>query len=169
MNEATSSPVSAGRSVVVDAADVAVVIEARQLRQRLYSLRRVLRALLIFGFFGGCLTAIYLPSLPGGTCRSRQSEAKGNLKALYVAEESYRAEFDNYVDDSFERIGFRPLISGSRPARYRYIVTDVTDVTDGPRASFVAWAFATAPDHDGDVWRIDNNNRQLVVVNGCAR
>lgn len=32
-------------------------------------------------------------------CRSKQSEARGNLKALYVASESYRAENERFTSD----------------------------------------------------------------------
>jgi type IV pilus assembly protein PilA len=45
----------------------------------------------------GILAAIAIPNFVKFQCRSKQSEAKGNMKALYVAQESYRAEFDTYV------------------------------------------------------------------------
>ena len=48
----------------------------------------------------GILAAIAIPNFVKFQCRSKQSEAKGNLKAIYVAEESYRAERDHYVNGS---------------------------------------------------------------------
>src|SRR5256885_13684030 len=43
------------------------------------------------------LAAIAIPNFVKFQCRSKQSEAKGNMKAMYVAEESYRSEFDTYL------------------------------------------------------------------------
>ena len=161
------APISVGGSAVVDAADTALVIEARQLRRRLALVRRVLRGLLIFGFFGGCLAAIAVPSMSGFPCRGRQGEAKSALKSLYVAEESYRAEYDVY-DESFARIGFDPTALAPRAgARYRYVVTDVVN-TPGSE-SFVGWAFSTVDKPAGDVWRITDRNDLENVVNGCRR
>ena len=42
----------------------------------------------------GILAAIAVPNFIKFQCRSKQSEAKGNLKALYVSQESTRAEDD---------------------------------------------------------------------------
>jgi hypothetical protein len=174
MSEAEASgaaSVSAGRAVVVDAADVALVIEARQLRRRWHLMRRVLRSLFILLFFGGCLAAIAIPSMSSfPPCRSRQSEAKGNLKAIYVAEESYRAEYDVY-DVDFKRMGFLPR---GNKLRYTYALTDVVNgaVVEGRPTGeygFVAWAFAIDPDHDNDVWRINERNDLESVVNRCTR
>ena len=44
----------------------------------------------------GILAAIAVPNFIKFQCRSKQSEAKGNLKALYVSQESTRAENDAY-------------------------------------------------------------------------
>ncbi|MDP2340877.1 MAG: hypothetical protein Q8O67_07970 [Deltaproteobacteria bacterium] len=160
--------VSAGRSAVVDAADVALVIEARQLRRRWKLVRRVLRSLFIVLFIVGCFAAFAIPSMSSfPPCRSRQSEAKGNLKALYVSQESYRAEFDVYEPSDFSRIGFAPR--GSK-LRYTYALTDVVNpVGDPATAGFVGWAFSTDPEHAGDVWRISEKNDLEVVVNRCTR
>jgi type II secretory pathway pseudopilin PulG len=45
----------------------------------------------------GILAAIAVPNFIKFQCRSKQSEAKGNLKALYGSQESTRAESDAYV------------------------------------------------------------------------
>jgi len=97
-------------------------------------------------------------------CRSRQSEAKGNLKALYVALEGHLAEHDVYSDD-FAALGFAP--KGTK-TRYRYVVTDVAPAP-GRAAAFVAWAIAddSDPAHAGDAWRIDHTNTMTNVHNIC--
>lgn len=142
------------------AEDVATVLRARALRRRLRLLARVLKALMAFLFVSMCGLVINPPHFPY-RCRSMQSEAKGNLKALYVAEESYRGEFDVY-DGDLKTIGFEPR--GAR-VRYRYVVTDV-DNADAAHASFRGWAFRTEGDFD-DVWSISNNNDLVNEVNGC--
>src|SRR5687767_2600522 len=83
----------------------------------------------------GILAAIAIPNFVKFQCRSKQSEAKGNLKALYVAQESYRAEFDSYLAScgggcmTSNSIGFTP--KGNK-IRYTY------DTTGG--ATFTATA-----------------------------
>ncbi len=145
---------------VSDAEDVAAVLRARALRRRLRLLARVLKLLFVLAFVGMCGLTLCPPPM-SFKCRSTQSEAKGNLKALYVAEESYRAEFDHYEGD-LKTIVFEP--KGAR-IRYSYVVTDV-DNTDVSRTSFRAWAFRTAGDFD-DVWSITSNNELVNEVNGC--
>jgi type IV pilus assembly protein PilA len=44
----------------------------------------------------GILAAIAVPNFVKFQCRSKQSEARGNLKSMYVAQESFRADFDYY-------------------------------------------------------------------------
>lgn len=44
------------------------------------------------------LGAMAIPNFIKFQCRSKQSEAKANLKALFAAEETYRVEFDVYVN-----------------------------------------------------------------------
>jgi type IV pilus assembly protein PilA len=45
----------------------------------------------------GILAAIAVPNFVKFQCRSKQSEAKGNLKAMYVSQESYKSENDSYT------------------------------------------------------------------------
>lgn len=152
-----SASVGAGRGLVVDAADVDLVLRARQLRRRLRLLGRVFRVFFIVAVVGCCGVAFVWPSYARMPCRSEQNEAKGNLKALYVANESYRAEFDRYIYD-FDAMGYAPR-AGTH-LRYRYVVTDATDTT------FRAWAFRVDGVHD-DVWTITQQNDLQNVVNGC--
>ena len=121
----------------------------------------------------GILAAIAIPNFVKYTCRSKQSEAKGNLKAIYVGEESYRAENDVYVAvasipagegvvTSTNAIGFQP--KGARH-RYSYVVT--TPASD----QFLATATATGGPFETelskDTWTIDQNTQQTNTVQGC--
>ncbi|MCP4503284.1 MAG: prepilin-type N-terminal cleavage/methylation domain-containing protein [Deltaproteobacteria bacterium] len=45
----------------------------------------------------GVLAAIAIPNFIRFSCRAKQAEAKVNLTGLFVAEESYHAEFDQYL------------------------------------------------------------------------
>ena len=80
-------------------------------------------------------------------CRGKQTEARGNLKALYVGEESYRAEFDTY-DKDMKKIGFEAR--GSK-LRYRY------EVVSASKTAFIARAIGI-DEMAGDEWTIDEKN-----------
>lgn len=72
----------------------------------------------------GILASIAIPSYQRMTCRAKQSEAKSALKAILVAEESYRGEFDTYLDGSqadlriigFVKVGSHPRYSMAVPS-----------------------------------------------------
>jgi len=61
----------------------------------------------------GILAAIAIPNFTRFQARSKQSEAKTNLKAMYTAAKSYFAEKDTYAQ-GMDIIGFQP------EANYRY-------------------------------------------------
>jgi len=63
----------------------------------------------------GILAAIAIPNFIKFQARSKQSEAKTNLKALFQAEKAYFAERDTYSND-MQAIGFIP----ERGNRYAY-------------------------------------------------
>jgi type IV pilus assembly protein PilA len=63
----------------------------------------------------GILAAIAIPNFIKFQARSKQSEAKTNLKALFQAEKSYFAEKDSFLPD-MNAIGFAP----ERGNRYYY-------------------------------------------------
>ena len=65
----------------------------------------------------GILAAIAIPNFLRFQARSKQSEAKTNLKAIFTAEKSYYAEKDTYAE--LDVVGFAPE-AGSR---YAYCVT----------------------------------------------
>ena len=103
----------------------------------------------------GILAAIAIPNFIKFQCRSKQSEAKSNLKALFVAEESYRAEYEAYMAMAScgqsgacaeNGLGFTP--KGGK-IRYNYVATGGT--------TFTGTATGTG-DVNGDKWTIDDTN-----------
>jgi len=65
----------------------------------------------------GILAAIAIPNFIKFQARSKQSEVKANLKAVYTAQKAYMQEKDAY-SDSIDDIGFSP----ERGNRYAYYV-----------------------------------------------
>jgi len=65
----------------------------------------------------GILAAIAIPNFVKFQARSKQSEAKANLKAMFTAEKAYAAEKDKFSNLTGE-IGFSP----ERNNRYAYFV-----------------------------------------------
>ncbi len=115
----------------------------------------------------GILAAIAIPNFVKFQCRSKQSEAKGNLKALYVAQESYRAEFDTYVaacaagcTAATNDIGFQ---AKGQKIRYSY---DTTGTSTSFRASATALA-GFAGELGADSWTITQLNDVTNLANGC--
>jgi type IV pilus assembly protein PilA len=106
----------------------------------------------------GITAAIAIPNFVKFQCRSKQSEAKGNLKALFVAEESYRAEEDRYSTD-LAAINFQPR---GETLRYVYSVVRADD------QGFTAEARGQG-EMSRDVWTIDHTNQLQNVTNGCER
>ena len=64
----------------------------------------------------GILSAIAIPNFMKFQARSKQSEAKSNLKALFTAQRSYFQEKDKYLAE-ISVLGFKP----ERGNRYQYI------------------------------------------------
>lgn len=114
-------------------------------------------SLLIVPFCGGIAAAIAIPNFVKFQCRAKQSEAKANLKALMVAEESFRGENDTYSTD-FAAIGFQPV---GRKLRYRYLAT-------ASKETYVGEARGEG-DMEGDVWTIDQDGKLMAVNNICDR
>ena len=118
----------------------------------------------------GILAAIAIPNFVKFQCRSKQSEAKANLKSLFVAEEGFRAENNKYSGD-LAAIQFAPrvgVVGGPRSplhgekVRYEYTIVGYDDV------KFTAEARGTG-EMTGDLWRITNNNDLVNVDNVCTR
>ncbi len=70
----------------------------------------------------GSVAALAVPSFASFGSRSKQSEAKFNLKSAYSAERAYFAEFDTY-EPSIDKVGFLP----ERGNRYRYVLSNSGD------------------------------------------
>ena len=116
----------------------------------------------------GILAAIAVPNFVKFQCRSKQSEARGNLKAMYVAQESYKAEFDSYgsvgpidgqanAQTATNQIGFVP--KGNR-LRYIYSATSNAPTT-GTAAQFTGLATGGSTDTNemtGDLWSVTDLN-----------
>src|SRR5205085_6530335 len=66
----------------------------------------------------GILAAIAIPNFIKFQARSKQSEAKANLKSVFTAEKAYLQEKDVFSTD-ISKIGFSP----ERGNRYRYLVS----------------------------------------------
>lgn len=111
-------------------------------------------------FFGisqvGCVAAVAIPNFVKFSCRAKQSEAKVNLKALYLAEESFRSEHGRY--GSLEEIGFSPQ---GEPLRYEY------ELVGAPGETFEARATAVRDLIEGDVWSVDQSGSPTVVTDRC--
>lgn len=89
----------------------------------------------------GILAAIAIPNFIKFQARSKQSEAKTNLKGVFQAEKSYFAEKDTY-SSAFNQVGFIP----ERGNRYAYRIGG---------ASNQARSSATLPSAAGDVGTIE--------------
>jgi type IV pilus assembly protein PilA len=73
----------------------------------------------------GILTAIAAPSFLKFRARSKQSEARMNLKAIFVAEKGYMQEKEKYTS-LVGPIGFAP----ERNNRYAYYLSDTSTLQD---------------------------------------
>ena len=118
----------------------------------------------------GILAAIAIPNFVKFQCRSKQSESKGNLKAMYVSQESYRAESDTYLSvttitnatftSATNTIGFTP--KGTK-LRYDYSAT-------AAQGTFIGTAAANttlAPELTDDQWTINEGAALKNPANGC--
>ena len=56
----------------------------------------------------GILAAIAVPNFQKFTAKSKQSEAKSNLSALYSSERAFQAEWQTYAT-AFESVGYAPV------------------------------------------------------------
>ena len=88
----------------------------------------------------GILAAIAIPNFIKFQAKSKQSEAKTNLKAIFTAEKSYYGEKDSY-HSMFSIVGFKP----EKGNRYSYTLgTSANDiVTDSARFPTAPSAYAT--------------------------
>jgi type IV pilus assembly protein PilA len=87
----------------------------------------------------GILAAIAIPNFMKFQARSKQSEAKTNLKALYTAQKSFYSEKDRYSNFANEigfapergnRYGYRVSAAGTCEVRSAAVVPDATDAVN---------------------------------------
>jgi type IV pilus assembly protein PilA len=113
----------------------------------------------------GILAAIAIPNFVKFQCRSKQSEAKTNLKAMFTAQETYRSEYDTYwalpaigaTSGTFTNdLGFVPK---GQKIRYEYTTQAGTNVFT---------SIATGHnDVSGDTWQVNEENHLSMDVNAC--
>ena len=101
------------------------------------------------------LAAIAVPSFVKYQCKSKQSEAKTNLRALAAQQAQFLAVRGEYSGDP-AAIHFRQT-----GTRYQYAIVSAD------KTSFVAEAKGYAAELSGDIWRITNNNDLVNVTDRC--
>ena len=121
----------------------------------------------------GILAAIAIPNFVKFQCRSKQSEVRGNLKALVAAEESYRAEHDSYlgVVADVANGGALPNATGftaiGGKIRYTYSVTAACPDGSGNFLCYTAFGNGFADAVDGDQWTVTQDNQLVHAFNAC--
>jgi type IV pilus assembly protein PilA len=113
----------------------------------------------------GILAAIAIPNFVKFQCRSKQSEAKTNLKAMFVAQEAYRGEFDSYANIAATGQDNATLVNpaGWNPkgGKIRYVYSAIGEPT-----TFAGNALGTG-DVQADQWTINQDNAMANPVNQC--
>lgn len=112
----------------------------------------------------GILAAIAIPNFVKFQCRSKQSEAKTNLKAMYVAEESYYGEYDAFIALTAAQTapgGTNPVGFQAKGQKIRYSYTATGGTT------FVGNAKGFESSVINDEWQINQDNRLDVLSNTC--
>ena len=109
----------------------------------------------------GILAVIAIPTFVKFQCRSQQSEAKVNLKSIYVAQQSYRSEYAEYatfyVIQDTASTQPNPLGWNPKGGKIRYSYTSTASGI-GTQAAFTATAKGTRDVVSGDAWKIDHSN-----------
>ena len=108
----------------------------------------------------GILAAIAIPNFIKFQCRSKQSEAKSQLKSIYVAMESYYVEYDAYPGNLAD------VWAPKGTSRYAYDVTAGLGDTDQTILLVTALAGA-GTGIDGDEWTINSNIGLVNSDNQC--
>lgn len=114
--------------------------------------------ILLIPMIGGICAAIAIPNFMTFQCRSKQSEAKGNLRALAVAQTAHHASTSQYSSD-LKAIEFAPR---GETVRYDYAVVEA-----GPN-TYRAVAKGMRDGMAGDVWTIDQTGTLQNVESACG-
>ena len=110
----------------------------------------------------GILASIAIPAYTRMTCRAKQSEAKSALKAVVVAEEAYRGEYDIYLSGLEADLIIMGMIQAGDKSRYDVTVPNATATTF--RATAVALATSEI---SGDIWETTQLNDITVMFSVC--
>jgi type IV pilus assembly protein PilA len=94
-------------------------------------------------------------------CRARQSEAKTNLKSMYVAQEAFHQDHGRYARTTVELNVEGEWQSRGNNQRYRYL----TESTDPD--TFTGYAIANKAPMTGDFWSMTQDNYLTNEVNAC--
>ena len=129
-------------------------------------MRRALRGftlieLMIVVAIIGILAAVAIPGYARFTCRAKQTEAKAVLKQIFVAEESYRAENDIYLDGTPANIQIIGVVVSGTRRRYDYSVVNATG------NSFLGLGTGKG-EMLNDSWQITQLNDSQNVINLCG-
>jgi type IV pilus assembly protein PilA len=112
----------------------------------------------------GILAAIAIPAYMRMTCRAKQGEAKAVLKEILVAEDSYRGEFDTYLDGNLAQLQIiGVVVVGSRP-RYVY---DVPPSATPTSFTAVATGNPATGEMVNDIWQLSEANILKNTANVC--
>jgi type IV pilus assembly protein PilA len=109
----------------------------------------------------GLLAAIGIPNYVKFQCRAKQTEAKSSLKTLYVAEETYRAEFNDYLRGDSAELRFANFVVQGDRRRYFF------SVANGSVMTFTGSARARSAEINGDLWTVNQTGTLTNVVPGC--
>ena len=153
---------------VPDDDGVAVALRVRRLRRALRAARRAFPRVVVLTLAATALTVFVGKPVVAMVCRDNQSEAYGHLRQLYMAQESYRSEYDSYAADAHST-GF--FVRGDpKTTRYRYALVDVVPGrSHQDHGGFRGFAIA-APQglvKKADVWTIDQNRTLQHRFDGC--
>lgn len=108
----------------------------------------------------GILASIAIPQYQQMTCRAKQSEAKAALKAIYVAEEAYRGEYDFYLQGSEAQLVIIGMVKVGANPRYSLEVISATATAFNAIANGVG-------DMVGDIWEMGHTANLNMTATAC--
>ena len=111
----------------------------------------------------GILAAIAIPAYIRFTCRAKQTEAKAALKQIFVAESSYRGEFDTYLQGAAAQLQIIGFVLSGTAERYTYSVINATDVVYEADASGIP-----TKDMNNDIWTSNQDNNAVNTTDLCS-
>ena len=111
----------------------------------------------------GILAAIAIPNFIKFQARSKQSEAKANLKAAFTAEKAYIQEKDSY-NSLINIVGFSP----ERNNRFAYYLSNTGTLQDRTAAAIATASGDTGVDVDVFRYPLPNNGPEAYVASTCV-